>query len=60
MTFTINNYILQINFIIKILFDPQHTEKKHQIVYIEGDCPFSAQILNKKLAFSPATVVIER
>ena len=35
------------------------TAKKHQIVSIEG--PFlSAQILNEKSGFSPATVVFEK
>ena len=32
MTFTINDQILQFNFIFEIYFDSQHTEKKHQLV----------------------------
>ena len=33
MTFTINNCILQINFIFKIHFDPQHPEKTSNSVF---------------------------
>ena len=60
MTFTINEQILQFNFLFKIYFDPHHTEKKtSNSVYREGPS-LSAQILNEKSAFSPAPVVFEK
>ena len=36
MTFTINDQILQFNFIFEIYFDSQHTEKTSISVYREG------------------------
>jgi len=60
MTFTINDQILQFNFIFEIYFDSQHTEKKTSIsVYREGPS-LCARILNEKSVFSPATVVFEK
>ena len=48
MAFTINDQILQFNFMFEIYFDSQHTEKKHQLVSIERDRPFPfVQILNE-------------
>ena len=43
MAFTINDQILQFNFIFEIYFDSQHTEKKHQLVSIERDRPFALE-----------------
>ena len=59
MTFTINDQILQFNFIFEIYFDSQHTEKTSISVYREGPS-LCARILNEKSAFSPATVVFEK
>ena len=41
MTFTINDQILQFNFIFEIYFDSQHAEKKTSInVYRKGPSDF--------------------
>ena len=52
MTFTINDYILQFNFILEIYFDSQHTEKKHRIVSIEREIPFPSNSERKMGFFS--------
>ena len=59
MTFTINDQILQFNFIFEIYFDSQHAEKTSNSVYRKGPS-LCARILNEKSAFSPATVVFEK
>ena len=51
MTFTINDQILQFNFIFEIYFDSQHTEKKHQLVSIERDRPFALEFWTKNRLF---------
>ena len=47
MTFTINDQILQFNFIFEIYFDSQHTEKNS----IERDRPFALEFWTKNRLF---------
>ena len=51
MAFTINDRILQFNFIFEIYFDSQDTEKKHQLGSIEMDRPFALEFRTKNRLF---------